>query len=114
MEDVAWKCTTAFLLGAATHYLLSSHLHSSSSNSPLPAKDHDTSNNKGNTNITPASSGVSPRSSSDSSDDWEGADSASWVPHKMVMCVRTDLKMGKGCFLIIGIPLGQNTNATMI
>ncbi|CAI5722678.1 unnamed protein product [Peronospora effusa] len=95
MEDVAWKCTTAFLLGAVTHYFISSHLTSSSS---LSTKDHNTSNNNGNENKTPAgsSSGVSPRSSSDSSDDWEGADSASWVPHKMVMCVRTDLKMGKG------------------
>ncbi|CAH0481109.1 unnamed protein product [Peronospora belbahrii] len=72
MEDVAWKCTTAFLLGAATHYFISSHLQKGSC------------------------SRASSQSSLGSSDDWEGKDSASWVPHKMVMCVRTDLKMGKG------------------
>ncbi|POM67434.1 Peptidyl-tRNA hydrolase [Phytophthora palmivora] len=86
MEDVAWKCTAAFLLGAATHYFVSSHLLSS--NAPA-VKESSSSNDD-------ARSGASSRSSSGSSDDWEGEDSVSWVPHKMVLCVRTDLKMGKG------------------
>ncbi|KAI9912125.1 hypothetical protein PsorP6_009256 [Peronosclerospora sorghi] len=81
MEDVAWKCTTAFLLGAATHYFISSHLINDSSSS---AK----SSNACTKNDTKDAS-----ESSNSSEDWESDD---WVPHKMVMCVRTDLKMGKG------------------
>ncbi|OWZ01913.1 Peptidyl-tRNA hydrolase [Phytophthora megakarya] len=87
MEDVAWKCTAAFLLGAATHYFVSSHLLS---NSTPAAKE--CSSSSSNEDRSRASS----RSFSGSSDDWEGEDSASWVPHKMVLCVRTDLKMGKG------------------
>ncbi|RLN48112.1 hypothetical protein BBJ29_009824 [Phytophthora kernoviae] len=87
MEDIAWKCTVAFLLGAATHYFISSQLRSDSS----PATSKTSSNND-----SESRSAASSRSSSGSSDDWEGADEQSWKPHKMVMCVRTDLKMGKG------------------
>ncbi|KAG7384988.1 Peptidyl-tRNA hydrolase protein 2, mitochondrial [Phytophthora boehmeriae] len=87
MEDVAWKCTAAFVLGAASHYLISSYLRSDNSSSISR-----TPSSNGNEPRSAASS----RSSSGSSDDWEGADEQSWKPHKMVMCVRTDLKMGKG------------------
>ncbi|CEG40545.1 peptidyl-trna hydrolase [Plasmopara halstedii] len=91
MEDVAWKCTTAFVLGAATHYFVSSYFLS---NRTVTVKDLTNANNdSSNEDIQ---SGDSSSSSCGSTDDWEGKDSASWVPHKMVMCVRTDLKMGKG------------------
>ncbi|KAE9218621.1 hypothetical protein PF002_g16450 [Phytophthora fragariae] len=93
MDDVAWKCTAAFVLGAAAHYFISSQLLSdvkSSSNSSSNAES------KSSETAVESRSEASSRSSSGSSEDWEGEDSASWVPHKMVMCVRTDLKMGKG------------------
>ncbi|KAF1328977.1 Peptidyl-trna hydrolase, partial [Globisporangium splendens] len=102
MEEIAWKCSVAFLLGAATHYVISRHVLSDDSSSACAA-------------ATPASADSakpavdaakdSPEedadeNESDSSDDdgdWEGMDeSQSWQPHKMVLCVRTDLKMGKG------------------
>ncbi|KAL3674664.1 hypothetical protein V7S43_000604 [Phytophthora oleae] len=89
MEDVAWKCTAAFVLGAATHYFVSSYLLNDIT------KTSSSSTKDSSSDVEPRS-GASSRSSSGSSDDWEGEDSASWVPHKMVMCVRTDLKMGKG------------------
>ncbi|TDH68963.1 hypothetical protein CCR75_000282 [Bremia lactucae] len=91
MEDMAWKCTTAFVLGAATHYLVSIYLHSDDTFKSNPKISEKNCNNTENTR-----SGDLSRSPSNSSDDWEGEDSVSWVPHKMVMCVRTDLKMGKG------------------
>jgi hypothetical protein len=92
MEDVAWKCTAAFVLGGAAHYFISSQLLSDSSKNSATSSSTD----NGNDSAAAPRSGASSRSSSGSSDDWEGEDSDSWVPHKMVMCVRTDLKMGKG------------------
>ncbi|EEY64153.1 peptidyl-tRNA hydrolase, putative [Phytophthora infestans T30-4] len=93
MEDAAWKCTAAFVLGAAAHYFVSSYLLIDSTSPPKAL--HSSSDNS-NENAAELRSGASSRSLSGSSDDWEGEDSVSWVPHKMVMCVRTDLKMGKG------------------
>ncbi|GMF32031.1 unnamed protein product [Phytophthora lilii] len=90
MEDVAWKCTAAFVLGAATHYFVSTRLLGDRSVAKTPSPSSDDDSDEG------ARSAASSRSSSGSSEEWEGADSAAWVPHKMVMCVRTDLKMGKG------------------
>uniref|UniRef100_K3WU49 peptidyl-tRNA hydrolase n=1 Tax=Globisporangium ultimum (strain ATCC 200006 / CBS 805.95 / DAOM BR144) TaxID=431595 RepID=K3WU49_GLOUD len=103
MEEIAWKCSAAFLLGAATHYVISRHVLSDESNNaraPTPARAE---------SAKPAAAvdakGAQPEedgdeNESDSSDDdgdWEGMDeSQSWQPHKMVLCVRTDLKMGKG------------------
>lgn len=85
---MAWKCATAFFLGAATHYVVFSYLlcgGSSSVTEPVGTSNDSSSED--------ARSGCPSHSSSD---EWEGKDSASWVPHKMIMCVRTDLKMGKG------------------
>ncbi|KAG6572857.1 peptidyl-tRNA hydrolase [Phytophthora cinnamomi] len=93
MEDVAWKCTAAFVLGAAAHYFVSTHLLGDAKSANSSSNDND---NKSGDAAAESRSEASSRSSSGSSEDWEGADSASWVPHKMVMCVRTDLKMGKG------------------
>uniref|UniRef100_M4BNQ6 peptidyl-tRNA hydrolase n=1 Tax=Hyaloperonospora arabidopsidis (strain Emoy2) TaxID=559515 RepID=M4BNQ6_HYAAE len=93
MEDIAWKCTTAFFLGVATHYFISSHLLSDGSSSSTESS----SSSKSITEEASKSASVaSSQSSASSSDDWEVEDSADWIPHKMVMCVRTDLKMGKG------------------
>ncbi|KAF4036499.1 Peptidyl-tRNA hydrolase PTH2 [Phytophthora infestans] len=93
MEDAAWKCTAAFVLGAAAHYFVSSYLLIDSTSPPKALRS---SSDNSNENAAELRSGASSRSLSGSSDDWEGEDSVSWVPHKMVMCVRTDLKMGKG------------------
>ncbi|GMF21988.1 unnamed protein product [Phytophthora fragariaefolia] len=91
MEDVAWKCTAAFVLGAVAHYFVSTHLLGDAKSAGTSGNDR-----KSGEAAAESRSEASSRSSSGSSEDWEGADSASWVPHKMVMCVRTDLKMGKG------------------
>lgn len=92
MEEIAWKCSVAFLLGAATHYVITRHLQS------------DESSSKSSSDVTApvAAREEGEEFESDSSDDgdWEGMDeSQSWQPHKMVLCVRTDLKMGKGMYV---------------
>lgn len=117
MEELAWKCSVAFALGAATHYLLSRQLQSDSSSSssnispPSPAaapatattplsdvKDAAASTSSASTvpaSDTPAEHEGDESDSDDS--EWEDMDEQqSWEPHKMVLCVRTDLKMGKG------------------
>lgn len=88
MEEIAWKVSAAFLLGAATHYFISSQLQSpdTSAGRQLPA---DTESKE------PKEAEDDEYSSSDDGE-WEGADEESWQPHKMILCVRTDLKMGKG------------------
>lgn len=109
MEEIAWKCSAAFLLGAATHYLISHHLQggesapdSSSSATapsaapPTAASDADAKAKDGE---APAQDGEDDEFESDDSE-WEDMDEQEWQPHKMVLCVRTDLKMGKGIMLI--------------
>ncbi|RLN49202.1 hypothetical protein BBJ28_00014778 [Nothophytophthora sp. Chile5] len=95
MEDIAWKCSAAFLLGAATHYLIANHLLGDAATGG-GRSDTTAASKEPTSGEAPAPPTGSSRSSSGSSDDWEGADEQSWKPHKMVMCVRTDLKMGKG------------------
>ena len=100
MEDIAWKCTTAFFLGVATHYFISSHLLSDGSSSSTESS----SSSKSITEEASKSASVaSSQSSASSSDDWEVEDSADWIPHKMVMCVRSDLKMGKGGYKMVNL-----------
>ncbi|TMW64894.1 hypothetical protein Poli38472_009061 [Pythium oligandrum] len=99
MDELAWKCSAAFLLGVATHYVVTKQLQWPSSTINAPSKD-----------ATPAPNGSGERKHaakeeeeeeddddySSSDGEWEGEDEENWEPHKMVLCVRTDLKMGKG------------------
>lgn len=103
MEEVAWKCSAAFLLGAATHYLISHHLQSGesapeSSATPPPAptatSKADAKANDGE--ASPHDGEDDEEFESDDDSEWEDMDEQEWQPHKMVLCVRTDLKMGKG------------------
>ncbi|CAI5730965.1 unnamed protein product [Hyaloperonospora brassicae] len=100
MDDLSWKCTAAFFLGIATHYFVSSHVRSDNSSSSASSAEKRTSasshSSSSSTNEEAAASGASSQSSASSSDDWEVEELVHYVPHKMVMCVRTDLKMGKG------------------
>ncbi|GAB9465866.1 hypothetical protein Gpo141_00003256 [Globisporangium polare] len=104
MEEIAWKCSAAFLLGAATHYLISHHLQGggesapdSSSNSPTapPAATASTSESKARDEAA-AQDGEDEEEFESDDSEWEDMDEQEWQPHKMVLCVRTDLKMGKG------------------
>ena len=100
MDDIGWKCTAAFFLGIATHYFVSSHVLSDNSSSAASSTEKHTSasnsSSSSSTNEEAAASGASPQSSASSSDDWQVEELVQYTPHKMVMCVRTDLKMGKG------------------
>ena len=103
MDDIGWKCTAAFFLGIATHYFVSSHvLSDNSSSAALSTEKHTSASNSSSssssssTNDEAAASGASPQSSASSSDDWQVEELVQYTPHKMVMCVRTDLKTGKG------------------
>ncbi|DBA04977.1 TPA: hypothetical protein N0F65_006979 [Lagenidium giganteum] len=91
MEEIAWKCSVAFLLGIATHYLIANHLQNDVA-VPVLAEPKKVDSEK---QSEVSDIGGEADSESDD-DDWEGKDTESWVPHKMVLCVRTDLKMGKG------------------
>jgi hypothetical protein len=87
MEEITWKCSVAFLLGAATHYFLSSRFLTTTQEAVRCE----------NTRSVKLSSGEEEDDESEEDDqDWQGKDELSWQPHKMVLCVRTDLKMGKG------------------
>lgn len=108
MEEIAWKCSAAFLLGAATHYLISHHLQGggesapdSSSNSPTapPAATASTSESKARDEAA-AQDGEDEEEFESDDSEWEDMDEQEWQPHKMVLCVRTDLKMGKGTISI--------------
>lgn len=107
-----WKCSTAFVLGAATHYLISTYLSNEKRNeiweSVRSAKSSNYTGSSAPSSTdasehTPgddmaASKEIASESSEDN--DWEGKDSSLWQPQKMVLCVRTDLGMGKGRMLI--------------
>lgn len=109
MEEVAWKCTVAFTLGAATHYLLANYLnkeirvdapHSVTLMDMKKAEETPTlAAGKVEAECIPsapqASQGEISESSSDDNE-WVGKHASAWEPHKMVLCVRTDLKMGTG------------------
>lgn len=103
VEELSWKVSAAFALGAAAHYAVSSWLQS-----PTDAKSGVSGSSAGDKRAEDAAqSSSAPEhegSSSDESDDgeWEGEDEARWEPHKMVLCVRTDLKMGKGGLALLG------------
>lgn len=88
LDEVAWKCSLAFALGAAAH-LAASRLLAGAPKTAEPGAG--------------ASAEPQESSGSESSDgEWEDEDAAgALVPHKMVLCVRTDLKMGKGAALML-------------
>lgn len=92
LDELTWKVSVAFALGAAAHYVLSGLLQ------PATKAQGSTSSPPGGEKHVEDAQAELSGSSSDESDDgeWEGADEESWQPHKMVLCVRTDLKMGKG------------------
>ncbi|GLD93574.1 hypothetical protein PINS_up002166 [Pythium insidiosum] len=101
MDDVVWKCSVAFLLGAATHYVVTKQLQGESSTAAVeaskareetPAVSADDDDKSAD--VSEEGGDADDESSSDG--EWEGKDELSWQPHKMVLCVRTDLKMGKG------------------
>lgn len=81
LDEVAWKCSAAFVLGAAAHYVARSYL--------FPSLDVA----KSSGSSEPAADDAGSSSSEEEEEDW---DEQNWTPHKMVLCVRTDLKMGKG------------------
>ncbi|KAJ0405459.1 hypothetical protein ATCC90586_002774 [Pythium insidiosum] len=100
MDDVVWKCSVAFLVGAATHYVVSKQLHGDSAAAAAAAVEDakktsavDDDDDK-SADVSEEGGDADDESSSDG--EWEGKDELSWQPHKMVLCVRTDLKMGKG------------------
>jgi hypothetical protein len=101
LDDIAWKCSVAFLLGAATHYVATTYTRSDSKSVASPAPASVTSKEpaerkKSLENAGAEDDGEGDDDFSSSDDDWEGVDEPNLVPHKMVLCVRTDLKMGKG------------------
>jgi hypothetical protein len=98
VDELSWKVSAAFALGAAAHYALSSWLQP-----PAEAKSGVSGSSIGDKRAEDAAQ-AHEGSSSDESDDgeWEGEDEARWEPHKMVLCVRTDLKMGKGALARLG------------
>lgn len=99
MEEIAWKCSAAFLLGAATHYFISSQLQSPDTStarqSPAAVESKEAKEEP-----KEAEEGQDDEYSSSDDSEWEGADEESWQPHKMILCVRTDLKMGKGALIV--------------
>ncbi|TYZ63244.1 hypothetical protein PybrP1_009435 [[Pythium] brassicae (nom. inval.)] len=96
MDEVAWKCSAAFALGVATHYVLSRQLQSAAPPAAAPSAVP-ASEEKAASVAPPAPLDDGDGDDSELSDesDWEEEGSA-LLPHKMVLCVRTDLKMGKG------------------
>lgn len=102
MDEVVWKCTAAFALGVATHYVLTRQLQNAESLAAPTPVEVPTREEKP---VAATASDAPPAPHDDGNDgddselsdesDWEEADGA-LTPHKMVLCVRTDLKMGKG------------------
>lgn len=91
MDEIVWKCSVAFLLGVATQYLLATHVcgdHQNQAANEKRPKEVNKPTRDAQTELDSDSEGGDA--------EWEGKDEASWQPHKMVLCVRTDLKMGKG------------------
>lgn len=94
MDEIAWKCSVAFLLGAATHYFISSQLQSPDSS--VGRQTSAAESKAAKQEPKEAEEGEDDEDASSDDSEWEGADEESWQPHKMILCVRTDLKMGKG------------------
>ena len=118
-----WKCSTAFVLGAATHYLVSTYLsnenrndkldsiHSVQSSDDTAVSAPSTTNASEDTPSEDIAAIVGSESSEDN--DWEGKDSSIWKPQKMVLCVRTDLGMGKGIVLSLSYHFGVSLSSDL-